>query len=232
MSVDIRGTVDSGFEKVADAFAANFEEHDEVGAACAVYRDGRSVVDIWGGLADREAGREWAADTIVIAFSCTKGATAVCANRLIEQGDLDPDAPIAQYWPDFAANGKERIPVKWALSHRAGLAAVDGDLTLDDVAAWEPVVAAIAAQPTNWEPGTKHGYHARSYGWIVGEIIRRVSGRSPGTYFAEEVAAPLDLEFYIGLPEALEPRVARLYPAELEPDGRHSPMPCCATSRR
>ncbi len=220
MSVDIRGTVDSGFEKVADAFAANFEEHDEVGAACAVYRDGRSVVDIWGGLADREAGREWAADTIVIAFSCTKGATAVCANRLIEQGDLDPDAPIAQYWPDFAANGKERIPVKWALSHRAGLAAVDGDLTLDDVAAWEPVVAAIAAQPTNWEPGTKHGYHARSYGWIVGEIIRRVSGRSPGTYFAEEVAAPLDLEFYIGLPEALEPRVARLYPAELEPDAQ------------
>lgn len=217
-TANVQGDVGAGFEPVADAFARNFVDHGDVGAACCVYRDGKPVLDIWGGLADRETAREWARDTIVITFSCTKGATAICANQLIEQGSLDPDAPIAQYWPEFAANGKERITVGMALSHRAGLAAVDGDLTLDDVAAWDPMVEAIAAQATNWEPDTAHGYHSRTYGWIVGEIIRRITGLSPGRYFAEHVADPLGLDFYIGVPAALEPRVATLYPAVHDPE--------------
>jgi CubicO group peptidase (beta-lactamase class C family) len=212
-TVEIQGTVAPGFEAVADAFANNFAEHDEVGAACCLYVDGATVVDIWGGAAEQEPFRPWARDTIVITYSCTKGATAVCANQLIQEGRLDPGAPIAEYWPEFAANGKGSIPVKWALSHRAGLAEVQGDFTLDDVAAWDPIVEAIAAQAPVWEPGTKHGYHTRSYGWIVGEIIRRITGLSPGTYFSQHVAAPLGLDFYIGVPEALDARVARMYPA-------------------
>jgi CubicO group peptidase (beta-lactamase class C family) len=206
--------VEPGFGPVADAFRANFDEHGDVGGACCVYLDGRPVVDLWGGTADRASGRAWTHDTIVIAFSCTKGVTAIAANQLIDAGDLDPDAPIAQYWPEFAANGKAGITVGMALSHRAGLAAVDGDLTLADIAAWDPVVAAIAAQAPNWEPGTAHGYHSRSYGWIVGELIRRVSGApSPGAYVAERIATPLGLDFFLGVPEDLDPRVATLYPA-------------------
>ena len=187
---------------MADAFLRNFTEHADVGAACCVHVGGEPVVDVWAGDADRDAGRAWARDTIVIVFSCTKGVTAVAANQLIERGDLDPDAPVAQYWPEFAANGKERIPVEWVLSHRAGLAALDvPDLTLDDIVAWDPVIDAIAAQAPNWEPGTAHGYHVRTYGWMVGELIRRITGKMPGEYVAAEIAGPLGLDFMIGVPE-------------------------------
>ena len=210
---DVQGAVAPGFEAVHDAFAANFAEHGEIGAACCVYRDGEPVVDVWGGLADRDDARSWARDTVVIVFSCTKGVTAVAANQLIERGLLDPDAPVAEYWPEFAQEGKGTIPVAWVLSHRAGLAAIDDpDLTLDDVAAWDPVIDAIAAQAPNWEPGTAHGYHARTYGWMTGELIRRVTGLMPGTYVAQEIAGPLGLDFVIGVPESWEPRVATLYP--------------------
>ena len=205
--------VEPGWGPVADAFRRNFDTDGEVGAACCVYADSRPVVDLWGGIADPATRRPWASDTIVIIFSCTKGITAIGANQLVDAGRLDPDAPVARYWPEFAANGKDAITVGMVLSHRAGLAAVDGDLTLDDVAAWDPVVEAIAAQAPNWEPGSAHGYHARSFGWIVGELIRRVTGQMPGAYLAEHVAAPLDLDFYLGLPADLDPRVATLLPA-------------------
>jgi CubicO group peptidase (beta-lactamase class C family) len=210
--VAVHGDVDDGFGRVADAFAANFTEHGDVGAACSLVVDGRVVVDVWGGDADREAGREWEHDTLVITFSTTKGVSAVACNRLIEQGRLDPNAPVAQYWPEFAANGKDAITVADVLSHRAGLAHVEGEFTLDEVMAVEPVVDALAAQAPLWEPGTAHGYHVRSYGWLLGEIVRRVTGVSLGTFFATELAAPLGLDYFIGLPEVLEPRVARLYP--------------------
>ena len=204
--------VEPGWGAVADTFRANFE-HGDVGAACCVYEDGLPVVDLWGGLADRGASRPWARDTIVIIFSCTKGVTAIAANRLVEAGRLDPDAPVADFWPEFAANGKAGITVRMVLSHRAGLAAVDGELTMDDLAAWDPVVAAIAAQAPSWEPGTAHGYHSRTFGWIVGELIRRVTGRMPGDYMADELARPLGLDFFLGLPESEDRRVATLYPA-------------------
>jgi CubicO group peptidase (beta-lactamase class C family) len=210
----IAGYVGAGFDAVRDAFAANFERHGDCGAACCVYVDGQPVVDLWAGFADHAAGDCWREDTIQIVFSATKGVTAVCANLLAERGRLDLDAPIAAYWPEFAAQQKEHIPLRWVLSHRAGLAAVDGDLTLDEVLAWEPVVAAIAAQAPNWEPGTAHGYHARSYGWITGEVVRRVTGRSLGSFFAEEIASPLGLDFWIGLPDAEQHRCARIIPPE------------------
>ena len=210
--VAVHGDVDNGFGRVADAFAANFTEHGDVGAACTLVVDGRVVVDVWGGDADRDAGRAWEQDTLVITFSTTKGVSAVTCNRLIEQGRLDPGAPVAQYWPEFAANGKDAITVADVLSHRAGLAHVEGEFTLDEVMAIEPVVDALAAQAPFWEPGTAHGYHVRSYGWLLGEIVRRVTGVSLGTFFATELAAPLGLDYFIGLPEALEQRVARLYP--------------------
>ena len=152
----------------------------------------------------------------MVTFSSTKGVTAVCANKLIQEGRLDPDAPVATYWPEFAANGKGEIPVRWVLSHQAGLAAVEGDFTLDDVVAWDPIVRGLAAQAPEWEPGTAHGYHARSYGWLTGEIVRRITGMTLGQYLAQEIAGPLGLDFFVGLPESEEPRVARLYPARVE----------------
>jgi CubicO group peptidase (beta-lactamase class C family) len=208
----VGGTVAPGWERVRDAFAANFIERGEVGASVCVYRDGVPVVDLWGGVADVATARPWSSDTIVLVYSMTKGMSAVCANLLIERGRLDPDAPVASYWPEFAANGKGDIPVRWVLSHQAGLAVIDADVTLEQALSWTPVVDALAAQAPNWEPGTAHGYHLRSFGWLVGELVRRVDGRTIGRFFAEEVAAPLRLDFWIGLPEEQERRVATLVP--------------------
>ncbi len=210
---ELRGTCARGFERVRDAFEGCFRQHAEVGAAVCVYLDGEPVVDLFGGYADRERRTPWQQDTLALVFSATKGVTAACVHRLSEQGKLDLDAPVASYWPEFAAAGKAEIPLRWVLTHRAGLAEVKGTLTLEQVLAWDPVCAAIAAQPPHWEPGTRHGYHARSYGWILGEVVRRVCGRTLGQFFAEEFAAPLGLDFFIGLPEEHEPRVATLYPA-------------------
>jgi CubicO group peptidase (beta-lactamase class C family) len=212
--VAVQGWAARGYEEVTAAFAANFAQHDDVGAACAVYRDGRPVVDLWAGVADHLADRPWTEDTVQVVFSATKGLTAACVNLLVERSELALDEPIATWWPEFAAAGKHAIPLRWALCHKAGLAAVDGDLTLAQVLAWHPVVAAIAAQAPNWEPGTAHGYHMRSFGWILGEVVRRVTGRSIGRFFADEIARPLGLAAWIGLPEAVLPRCARLIPPE------------------
>jgi CubicO group peptidase (beta-lactamase class C family) len=206
----ISGWVETEFEPVLDAFAANFDERGEVGGAVCVYRDGRPVVDLWGGVADPANGRAWAEDTIVGVFSSTKGVTAVCANLLIERGQLDPDAKVASYWPEFAANGKGVITVRQVMGHQAGLPLVEGVFTLDEVLAWDPIVEELAQQEPIWEPGTKHGYHMRTYGWLVGELIRRITGTTAGRFLRREIAEPLGLDFWIGLPEDLEPRVATL----------------------
>jgi len=208
----VAGRVARGFERVARTFAANFANHGEVGAACAVYHRGECIVDLWGGVADTASGRPWQTDTIALMFSAAKGPTAVCVNRLAEQGRLDVDLPVAHYWPEFGCNGKQAITTRMVLSHRAGLAAVAGDLTLDEVLAWDPVVAAIAAQSPVWEPGSAHGYHARSFGWILGELVRRVDGRTIGRYLAEEIAGPLGLHLWIGLPDEELARCATLIP--------------------
>ena len=190
-----------------------------MGAAFSAYHRGRKVVDLWGGVADQATGRPWEEDSVILVFSTTKGATAVCAHTLAQAGRLDVEAPVATYWPEFAAAGKEAMPVSYLMSHQAGLAWIDGTMTLDQALAWDPVVEALAAEAPKWEPGTAHGYHATTYGWLVGEVVHRIDGRSLGTYFHDEVAAPLGLDFWIGLPEEIEPRVAPLITIELPTDG-------------
>jgi CubicO group peptidase (beta-lactamase class C family) len=204
------GTTASGFEGVRRAFEANFAKGLEIGAAFSAYHRGHKVVDLWGGTADVVTGRAWDERTLALVFSTTKGATAVCANKLAQEGRLDVDAPVARYWPEFAAGGKEKIPVSFLLSHQAGLAWTDAEMTLEEALSWDPVVDALAQQVPHWEPGSRHGYHATTYGWLVGEVIRRITGKSVGTYFHEEIAAPLGLDFWIGLPDSEEPRVAPL----------------------
>jgi CubicO group peptidase (beta-lactamase class C family) len=207
----IKGWTASGFEGVRDQFEKNFADGLEVGAAFSAYHRGQKVVDLWGGAVDAETEQPWAEDTLIIVFSTTKGATAICANQLAQEGRLDVNAPVAHYWPEFAQAGKESIPVDYLLSHRAGLAWVDEKLTLEDALAWEPMIHALEHQAPVWEPGTAHGYHAVTYGNLVGEVVRRISGRTIGTYFRDEVAAPLGLDFHIGLPETLEARVAPIF---------------------
>ncbi len=212
---DIHGEAAPGFEMVRDAFVANFAERGEVGAAFCLYKGGQKVVDLWGGVADQESGRAWEEDTLQMVFSTTKGATAICTHLLAQRGVLDYDAPVADYWPEFKANDKEKVTLRHVLSHRAGLPAVDVTLTPDELFAWDPIVDALAAQRPHWEPGTKHGYHAMTYGYLLGEVIRRVSGKSVGQFLADEVAGPLGAEFFIGLPEALETRVSTLIAMQL-----------------
>lgn len=206
----ITGLVEPGFEAVRDAFAVNFEKGWERGAAFCVHVEGRKVVDLWGGFFDDAATRPYGPDALQLVFSTTKGATAVCANLLAQRGLLDFDAPVSTYWPEFAQAGKESIPVRSLLCHQAGLPAVDRRLTAEEVQAWTPIAEALAEQTPFWEPGTAHGYHAVSYGYLVGEVVRRITGRSLGTFFADEVAEPLGLEFFIGLPEQYEDRVSPL----------------------
>ena len=217
MTID--GFVATEFEPVLDEFSRNFAERGEVGAAVCVYLDGRPVVDLWGGVADAVEGRPWQEDTLVLVYSATKGVTATCANLLVQRGLLDPEAAVAAIWPEFAANGKGEITVGQVMSHQAGLPCVEGDFTLDESLAWQPMVATLAAQAPVWAPGTKHGYHMRTYGWLVGEIIRRAdpAHRSVGAFWRDEIAEPLGLDFWIGLPEELEPRVAAARPAPHRP---------------
>ena len=215
----IHGTVAPGFERVRDAFAANFERHGEVGAAFSLYHRGVKVVDLWGGVADEQSGRPWAEDSIVLVFSSTKGATAICAHLLAQRGELDLDAPVARYWPEFAAAGKADIPVRWLLSHQVGLPVFDDPITAEQFLAWEPPVKALQAQRPMWAPGTTHGYHSGTYGWLVGEVVRRISGKSVGTFFADEVAKPLGLDFWIGLPEREEHRVVPVINIDLQDSG-------------
>ncbi|WP_062349073.1 serine hydrolase domain-containing protein [Herbidospora yilanensis] len=207
------GTTAPGFEPVLDAFTDNFEHHDEIGAAVCVYVGSEKVVDLWGGVADPVTGRPWTEDTLQVVFSTTKAITAACALHLVDRGLLDLDAPVSAYWPEF---GKPEIPVRWLLTHQAGLAALDKPVTPAEAVAWEPVVTALAAQRPLWEPGTEPGYHAHTFGWLVGEVVRRVSGRTLGTYLREEIATPLGLDFWIGLPEPEHQRVARIVAPKLD----------------
>lgn len=210
MQPEVDGTVEPGFRGVRDAFARNFSEHGDIGAAFALYVAGRTVVDLWGGTADPATKRAYTKDTLQLVFSATKGATAVCANLLAQRGALDIDAPVASYWPEFAREGKEHIPVRWLLCHKAGLPTIDRRLSFEEVLAWDPLVRALEDQEPLWEPGSAHGYHAVTFGHLVGEVARRVTGKRLAKLFAEEVAAPLGLELWIGLPRAHEARVAPL----------------------
>jgi CubicO group peptidase (beta-lactamase class C family) len=204
----VAGSVESGFEPVGEAFAANFERYGEVGAACCIHVHGRRVVDIWGGVTEPGGAEPYTGDTLQMVASTTKGMVSIAAHLLAQEGRLDFDAPVTRYWPEFGAEGKENIPVRWLFSHQAGLSAVDRPLTLEDVYAWKPVIAALEAQKPLWEPGTSHGYHVGTFGWLAGETIRRAGGQTVGELVANRVAGPLGAEFWIGLPQELGPRVA------------------------
>jgi len=212
MGVTVQGRCDARFEGVRSVFEKSFEK-GEVGAAVAITLDGEPVVDLFGGYADAARTRPWQRNTIVNVYSTTKGVTALCAHRLVEAGKLDLDAPVARYWPEFAQAGKERIPVRWLLSHQAGLPAVRKLLPQDALYDWPVLCEALAAETPWWEPGTQHGYHALTYGHLVGEVFRRVEGRSVGSYFRDELARPLGLDFWIGTPASEHVRCAEMIPA-------------------
>ena len=216
--IPIHGTCAPGFEAVRDVFVKNFESGAELGASVCFVRDGAKVVDLWGGYVDTARTREWQPDTLVNVYSTTKGMAAICAHICIERGLLDIDAPVAKYWPEFAAKGKERIPVRWLLSHQAGLAAPRRRISVEELFAWHPFVTALAEQEPWWEPGTRHGYHALTFGHLVGELVRRVSGKNIGRFFRENVAAPLGADFHIGFGPELDARTSDLYGEFLPPD--------------
>ena len=209
--VEIHGTVAPGFESVRDAFAANFADGLETGASFAASRDGEPVVDLWAGDADR-SGRPWERDTIANVFSTTKAMVALAGAMLYDRGQLDYDAPVAKYWPEFGQAGKERIPVSYLFSHQAGLAGIDRPLP--DFYDWDAVTEALAEQTPWWEPGTANGYHAITYGHLAGEVVRRISGKSVGAFMREEIAGPLGADFLIGFGPEQDARVAEMIPPE------------------
>ena len=221
----VEGFYHPQFERVAEEFVRNFQERDEVGASVCLTLEGETVVDLWGGSADPASNAPWVQDTITNAMSATKGATALCAHMLVSRGLLDLEAPVTRYWPEFGQGGKENIAVKMLLNHQSGLPALRQPLPSGAFYDWELMVKALEQEEPWWKPGSTYGYHAFTFGWLVGEIVRRVSGKSLGTYFREEVAEPLGLDFWIGLPEEHERRVAPLIPASPpDPSGPISPM--------
>ncbi|MGO9195803.1 MAG: serine hydrolase domain-containing protein [Acidimicrobiales bacterium] len=222
---EVFGTCDERFEGVRQAFESNFERGLDVGASVAVYLDGEPVVDLWGGYADAEKSEPWQEDTIVNVWSTTKTMTALCALILADRGELDFHAPVAKYWPEFAAAGKEGVEVRHLMSHTAGLSGWSESIELEDLYDWEKATGLLAAQEPWWEPGSASGYHAVTQGYLVGEVVRRVSGGSVGSFFAEQVAGPLGADFFIGTPPEADSRVARVIPpegmpteADMEPD--------------
>jgi len=208
--MQLSGTATPGFETITDAFGRTFDGYPDMGAALAIMVDGVTVVDLWGGYADARVERAWRDDTLSVIFSCTKGLLAITAARLVADRRLEYDAPVSRYWPEFAQAGKGAVTVRELLSHRAGLNAPVRDITRDEVVDWELMTDVLAEQAPLFTPGEHHMYHALTFGWLVGEVIARVTGQSVGAAFQTLVAAPLAAEAYIGLPPQLEPRVARL----------------------
>ena len=203
-----QGTCRPGFERVAEAFEKNLTEKGEIGASVCLTVGGETVVDLWGGVADAKTKAAWTRDTVSIVFSCTKGATALCAHVLASRGALDLDAPVAELWPEFAQHGKEHVTTRMMLDHSSAVPAVRAKVKDDGPYDWAYMTERLAAEVPFWEPGTRNGYHGFTFGWTVGEMVRRASGKSLGTFFREEIAGPLGLDFWIGLPEEIEPRVA------------------------
>lgn len=219
----IEGDVAVGFERVADAFRDNFQARDELGAAFAVEREGQKLVDLWGGVADPSSGRRWQQDTLQLIFSGTKGLVAICLLMLVDRGKLTLDDPVCRHWPQFAARGKEAITIADVLCHHARLPGVRQALREEDLTDDLMIAKLLAAQAPETDPRAQYAYHGLTYGWLCGEIVRRVDGRSVGRFFAEEVAQPLGLELWIGLPEQLEQRVSTLvYAADWQPEATYT----------
>ncbi|MFI9247693.1 serine hydrolase domain-containing protein [Streptomyces sp. NPDC053086] len=211
--MDVNGSVAEGFEPVREAFAANFALLGERGAAVAVYRDGHKVVDLWAGTKDVDGETPWQPGTAQIVRSATKGVAAAALLLLHQRGELDLDAPVGTYWPEYKAAGKEHTRVRDLLAHRAGVPVLDRPLTPAEAADPDLGAAAVAAQAPVWEPGTDHGYHAQTYSWLIGELLRRITGRPVGEWVADEIAGPVGAGLWLGLPESEQARVGRVGPA-------------------
>ncbi|HEY8516184.1 MAG TPA: serine hydrolase domain-containing protein [Candidatus Binatia bacterium] len=213
----VEGSCDARFLPVVDEFERNFRERGEIGASLCIHHQGRTVVDVWGGMARPAENVPWTRDTVSIVFSCTKGATAICAHMLASRGLLDIDAPVAEYWPEFARNGKENATVRMMLDHSVGVPVCRTQVRPGGFYDWDYMTELLASEEPFWKPGVRNGYHMVNFGWTVGELVRRVSGRSLGTFFREEIAQPLGLDFWIGLPEEHEARVAPMIPFVPQP---------------
>ena len=207
-SGSVSGSVEPEFEGLAQQFIRNFNEQDEAGASVCVRICGETVVDLWGGQANLKTGLPWQHDTLSVVYSCTKAATALCAHLLVDRGQLELNQLVSHYWPEFSANGKEKVTVLMLLNHSAGVPAFRKPLKDGAYYDWQYMTERLAAEAPFWEPGTRNGYHMTTFGWTVGELVRRISGQSLGSFFRQEVAEPLGIEFWIGLPESEEPRVA------------------------
>jgi CubicO group peptidase (beta-lactamase class C family) len=218
---DIHGRCDDRFTAVRDAFASNFDRGLDVGASVAVVHEGEMVVDLWGGLADPATGRPWDEHTITNVWSTTKTMMALTAMLLADRGELDVDAPVARYWPEFAQNGKDGVLVRHILSHTAGLSGWAEPMAPDDLYDWERCCDVLARQAPWWEPGTQSGYHAITQGYLVGEVVRRIAGATLGELFAKEIAGPLGADFHIGLDPAHYARISNVIPPPplLPPEG-------------
>ena len=210
--VPIQGRCSPTFQPVADVFRGNFEEREDLGASVCVVHQGEVVVDLWGGHTDEARTKEWSEDTLINVYSTTKTMTALSALLLADRGELDFAQPVAHYWPEFAAHGKGGITTGHFMSHTAGLSGLDEPTQPEDLYDWEKITGLLAAQKPWWEPGTASGYHAITQGYLTGEVVRRITGQSLGTFFRQEIAEPLGTDFHIGLPAEHDDRVARLVP--------------------
>lgn len=206
----VRGTCNPEFSAVRDAFAAGFADGHEIGASLAVEVDGKPVLDLWGGFTNSERTSAWERDTIACSFSCTKGLAALALLMLVDRGVVDLDAPVAKWWPEFGAEGKDTILVRWLLTHEAGLSAISRPMPFGSLSDWDAMTDALAAEVPAWEPGTAHGYHGVTFGHLVGEVLRRADGRTIGAFLQDEIAAPLAIDCFLGLPEREETRTAEM----------------------
>ncbi len=218
MSVGVSGACEPKFAAVKEAFERNFAERGEVGASVCLSVNGETQVDLWGGMANPETRDPWREDTISIVFSCSKAATALCAHILIDRGELDPDALVSKYWPAFARNGKEKTTVRMMLNHESALPTLREPVRPGGFTDWDYMIQRMEDEEAFWEPGTRNGYHMINFGWTVGELVRRVSGKSLGTFFREEVADKTGARFWLGLPESEEVYIAPIIPYAPKPD--------------
>ena len=209
MEIKIQGEVAKGFEKVRDVFEANWDEY-EVGACYSVVQQGKTIVDLWGGYKGLDFTEPWEKNTLVNVYSTTKGMGSLAIAILVEEGKLDYDARVVDYWPEFGAEGKEKVTVAQLLSHQAGICGLTEKITVEDLYDWDKMVRLLAAQKPHWEPGTASGYHAVMWGYPAGELVKRITGKTLGTYFREKVAEPLGADFYIGLPDSEMDRVSAM----------------------
>jgi CubicO group peptidase (beta-lactamase class C family) len=210
MRTDIQGRVGAGYEAVAEAFAAAFDGRPSMGAALSIRVRGEEVAGLWGGVADERDGTPWTSNTSSVIFSCTKGLMSILLARLVQEGRLDYDAPVTRYWPEFGEAGKVRVTVRELVSHKAGLSAPRRDWTLEEMLDWDVATRLLAAQSPLWAPGSGYAYHALTHGWLTGELVRRITGQGPGTYFADLVSRPLAASAWIGLPADHAAPVAHL----------------------